>query len=75
MQQAELQIKAKEVERKAKKDQADAMLKAEKLKLDEQEVQIAAEKSNVQLEIDKRDKDNKMDMEIFKTLNQNNKGR
>ena len=75
MQQAELQIKAKEVERKAKKDQADAMLKAEKLRLDEQEVQIAAEKSNVQLEIDKRDKDNKMDMEIFKTLNQNNKGR
>ena len=75
MQQAELQIKAKEVERKAKKDQADAMLKAEKLKLDEQEVQIAAEKSNVQLEIDKRDKDNKMDMEIFKTINQNNKGK
>ena len=75
MQQAELQIKAKEVERKAKKDQADVMLKAEKLKLDEQEVQIAAEKSNVQLEIDKRDKDNKMDMEIFKTINQNNKGK
>ena len=75
MQQAELQIKAKEVERKAKKDQADVMLKAEKLKLDEQEVQIAAEKSNVQLEIDKRDKDNKMDMEIFKTMNQNNKGK
>jgi len=75
MQQAELQIKAKEVERKAKKDQADVMLKAEKLKLDGQEVQIAAEKSNVQLEIDKRDKDNKMDMEIFKTINQNNKGK
>ena len=75
MQQAELQIKAQEVQRKAKKDQADAMLKAEKLRLDEQEVQIDAQKNNVQLEIDKRDKDNKMDMEIFKTINQNNKGK
>ena len=51
------------------------MLKAEKLRLDEQEVQIDAQKNNVQLEIDKRDKDNKMDMEIFKTINQNNKGK
>jgi len=75
MQQAELQIKAQEVQRKSKKDQADAMLKAEKLRLDEQEVQIDAQKNNVQLEIDKRDKDNKMDMEIFKTINQNNKGK
>jgi hypothetical protein len=71
MQQAELQIKAQEVERKSKKDQADAMLKAEKLKLDKAEVEIKAEKENVQLEIDKVNKDNKLDMELFKELKNN----
>ena len=68
MQQAELQIKAQEVERKAKKDQADATIQAEKLKLDRAEVQIKAEKENVKLEADKVDKDNKMEMDLFKTL-------
>jgi len=71
MQQAELQIKAQEVERKSKKDQADALLKAEKLKLDKAEVEIKAEKENIQLEIDKVDKDNKLDMELFKELKNN----
>lgn len=68
MQQAELQIKAQEVERKSKKDQADATIQAEKLKLDKAEVQIKAEKENVRLEADKVDKDNKMEMDLFKTL-------
>ena len=44
MQQAELQIKAQEVARKAKKDEADATIQAEKLKLDKAEVQIKAKK-------------------------------
>tara|TARA_Y100000114_G_scaffold10685_1_gene8425 strand:- start:146 stop:1261 length:1116 start_codon:yes stop_codon:yes gene_type:complete len=68
MQQAELQIKAQEVERKAKKDQADATIQAEKLKLDKAEIQIKAEKENVKLAADKVDKDNKMEMDLFKTL-------
>ncbi len=68
MQQAELQIKAQEVQRKAQKDQTDAMLRTEKLKLDKAEVEIKAEKENVQLEIDKVDKDNKLQMDIFKEL-------
>ena len=71
MQQAELQIKAQEVQRKAQKDQTDAMLRTEKLKLDKAEVEIKAEKENVQLEIDKVDKDNKLDMELFKELKNN----
>ena len=75
MQQAELQIKAQEVERKAKKDQADATIQAEKLKLDKAEVQIKAEKENVKLEADKVEKDNKLDMELFKTLTQGNKSK
>ena len=75
MQQAELQIKAQEVERKAKKDQADATIQVEKLKLDKAEVQIKAEKENVKLEADKVEKDNKLDMELFKTLNQPSKSK
>jgi hypothetical protein len=71
MQQAELQIKAQEVQRKTQKDQTDAMLRTEKLKLDKAEVEIKAEKENVQLEIDKVDKDNKLDMELFKELKNN----
>ena len=71
MQQAELQIKAQEVQRKAQKDQTDAMLRTEKLKLDKAEVEIKAEKENVQLEIDKVDKDNKLDMELFRELKNN----
>ena len=71
MQQAELQIKAQEVERKSKKDQADAMLKAEKLKLDKTEVEIKAEKENIQLEADATKEDNKLDMELFKELKNN----
>ena len=68
MQQAELQIKAQEVQRKTQKDQTDAMLRTEKLKLDKAEVEIKAEKENVQLEIDKVDKDNKLQMDLFKEL-------
>jgi hypothetical protein len=71
MQQAELQIKQSEVQRKTQKDQTDAMLRTEKLKLDKAEVEIKAEKENVQLEIDKVDKDNKLDMELFKELKNN----
>ena len=47
------------------------MLRTEKLKLDKAEVEIKAEKENVQLEIDKVDKDNKLDMELFKELKNN----
>ena len=68
MQQAELQIKQSEVERKGKKDQADAMLKVEKLKLDKAELQITAEKENVKLESEATKEDNKLNMELLKTL-------
>ena len=71
IQQAELQLKAQEIERKSKKDQADALIQAEKLKLDKAEVEIKAEKENIQLEVDKVDKDNKLQMELFKELKNN----
>jgi hypothetical protein len=41
MQQAELQIKGQEAQRKAQKDQADAAIAAEKLRLDQERIESA----------------------------------
>ena len=56
---------------KSKKDQADALIQTEKLKLDKAEVEIKAEKENVKLAADKVEKDNKLQMELFKELKNN----
>ena len=79
MQQAELQIKAQEVQRKTKKDaddlavkKAELQLKAAKdkedLKMDKAELFIQAQKDNVKLATDKKDKEDKRNIEVFKTL-------
>tara|TARA_R100001594_G_scaffold150321_1_gene211012 strand:- start:318 stop:2744 length:2427 start_codon:yes stop_codon:yes gene_type:complete len=86
MQQAELQIKAQEVQRKAEKDKADVALEqAEQERkskkdqadatLEAQKIQIDAEREGVKLQVDKVDKDNKLDLELFKTLNQPSKSK
>ena len=67
LKQGDQQLKQAEQVRKNMKDRTDAALEAQK-------VQIDAKQAGIKLAADKRDKDNKMDMEIFKTLSQNNKG-
>jgi len=73
--QADIQIRQAEQQRKNKKDMSDSMIDARKLELEQAEVEIKAEKENVQLEIDKVDKDNKLDMELLKTLGVPNRGK
>ena len=79
MKQAELQIKAQEVQRKAKKDaddlavrKAELQLKAakdkEQLKINKAEIMIDAQKENVKLATDKQDKTDKRNLEILKTM-------
>jgi len=68
MQQKEMQIKQAEVQRKAAKDQADAAVDQEKLDIERTKVEIDAKEKGVKIAQNKRDADNKMDMEIFKTL-------
>ena len=86
MQQAELQIKAQEVQRKTEKDKADmAIQQAEQERkqqkdmtdatLESQKIQIDAEREGVKIAADKEDKDKKLDLELLKTLSQSNKGK
>ena len=79
MQQAELQLKGQEVQRKVKKDaddlavkKAELQLKAakekEQLKINKAEIMIDAQKENVKLSTDKQDKQDKRNLEILKTM-------
>jgi hypothetical protein len=79
MQQAELQIKAQEVQRKTKKDaddlsvkKAELQLKAakdkEQLKINKAEIMIDAQKENVKLATDKKNKEDKNNIEILKNM-------
>jgi len=79
MQQAELQLKGQEVQRKMKKDaddlavkKAELQLKAakekEQLKINKAEIMISAQKENVKLSNDKQDKTDKRNLEILKTM-------
>ena len=71
IQQAELQIKKAEVDRKAQKDKTDALLDLEKLKLDKAELEIKTQRDNVKLAAEKRQADNKLDLDVFKTTTGN----
>ena len=79
MQQAELQIKQTEVQRKMKKDADDIAIKKaqlqlkaatdkEQLKLDKTEIMLEAGKQKVKLQDDKQDKADKRNLEILKTM-------
>ena len=74
LKQAEVQIKQSEVDRKSKKDQADAMRDAKKLELDEQELMMDAEKDGVKMTASKQEADNRLDLELFKTMQPNKTG-
>ena len=68
MQQQEMQIKQAEVQRKAAKDQADAAVDKEKLDIERTKVEIDAKEKGIKIAKEKRDADNRLDMDIFKTL-------
>ena len=53
---------------KTNKDQADMMIEAEKLKLEEQELQIDAQKAGAKLAADRRKDNTKLDLDILKTM-------
>ena len=67
IQQAEMQIKQAEVQRKAQKDATDAAISKEKLNLEKTKVQLDAQEKGVRLQADKVKEDNKLDLELFKT--------
>jgi hypothetical protein len=75
LKQAEVQIKQADVERKVKKDQADAMRDAKKLELDEQEIILDAKKDGIKMASDRRTSNAKIDLDTMKTIQGSKTGR
>jgi hypothetical protein len=75
LKQAEVQIKQADVDRKAKKDQADAMRDAKKLELDEQEIILDAKKDGIKMAADRRTSNAKIDLDTMKTMQGSKTGR
>ena len=71
---ADIQIRQAEQERKSQKDAIDAALDAEQLKLDQQELAIEAQKDGIKIAISKRTDENKLDVELMRLIEQQNKG-
>ena len=67
----DMQLRQAEQQRKNKKDMTDAATDAKKLQLEAAEIQIDARNKDVKLQSDKRNVDNKMNMDIFKELKNN----
>ena len=71
---ADIQIRQSEQERKSQKDAIDAALDAEQLKLDQQELAIEAQKDGIKIAISKRTDENKLDVELMRLIEQQDKG-
>lgn len=68
LQQAELQTKQMDVQRKAQKDQADVALAKEKLELEKVKVAVEAEKEQTRVSSQQTQSENKAKMELMKTV-------
>tara|TARA_R110000744_G_scaffold70304_2_gene142305 strand:- start:1465 stop:3936 length:2472 start_codon:yes stop_codon:yes gene_type:complete len=66
--QQEAQINQADLQRRTQKDQVDALIDAEKLKLDRQELQLDAQKEGVRMAANRRQGNNKLDLELAKML-------
>ncbi len=71
---AEIRIKQEEQQRKARKDAADMVVEAERIELDTKELSLQAQKDGVKLAMDKRKDENRLDVELMKIMEQQNKG-
>lgn len=68
MQQQELGIKQAEVQRKVQKDAADAAIDREKVEIEKTKVEIDAKEKGVKLAKEKVEADNKLNLDILKTI-------
>ena len=71
---ADIQIRQAEQQRKAQKDRVDAALEVEQLKLDKQELSIEAQKEGIKIALDKQNNKEKLDLELMRLIEQQNKG-
>jgi hypothetical protein len=68
LEQAKLQIQQQEQQRKATKDQTDAAIAAQKLKLDSERVQIEASKEGMRVQAQERQANNRLKFDALKML-------
>ena len=68
LQQAEVQIKQSDIQRKAQKDQADIALAQEKLELEKVKVAVEAEKEKTRVSSQQTQSENRAKMELMKTV-------
>ena len=73
LQQAEVQIKQSDIQRKAQKDQADIALAQEKLELEKVKVAVEAEKEKTRVSSQQTQAENRAKMELMKTVLSQNK--
>ena len=71
---ADIELRRAEQQRKVQKDQVDAALDVEQLKLDKQELSIEAQKEGVKIALDKQNNKEKLDLELIRLIEQQNKG-
>ena len=71
---ADIELRRAEQQRKVQKDQVDAALDMEQLKLDKQELSIEAQKEGVKIALDKQNNKEKLDLELIRLIEQQNKG-
>ena len=62
------QLKQAELQRKAKKDADDLSVKKVELTLEKEELDMTARKSNVKLQDDRKDKEDKRNIDILKNI-------
>jgi len=74
MQQAELQLRAQEIQRKAAKDQADAQLEQQKMQakaaIDVERLKLEAQKEGVRLAASRRKDNTKLDLELARIMSE-----
>lgn len=75
LEQAKVQNQVSEIQRKAQKDAMDAQISAGRLKLEEQRVQIEAQKEGVRVASQEKQSTQRLKLDALKTLVQRNKGK
>ena len=68
LQQAEVQIKQSDIQRKTQKDQADIQLATQKLELDKMKVAVELQKENARVESQQSQAEQRAKLEIMKTV-------
>ena len=72
--QAEIQLRMADQKRLVDKDKIEATIDVQKVQLDKQEMAIEAQKDGIKIALDKQSAKDKLDIELMRLIEQQNKG-